>query len=183
MTDEIDPQWKQVLIDCQVKAIYALSAQAKGKIERPYQWLQDRLVRTLVRYNVTDIHQAHPYLHQEIQRYNFRQVHSTTLEVPYYRFQRALKEKRSLFRPFRLPPQFKSAKDIFCLRMDRTVDDYCRISIHTLQLKVSHVNPGDDLNIRIYPLNHGVCELRFWRKDQLVDVQIAKVTDLKGVLF
>ncbi|MBI4847920.1 MAG: hypothetical protein HY808_04985 [Nitrospirae bacterium] len=34
LTDEVDPQWKQVLYDCNVKIIYALSPQAKGKIER-----------------------------------------------------------------------------------------------------------------------------------------------------
>jgi hypothetical protein len=183
MTDQFDPQWKQVLTDCQVKVIYALSAQAKGKIERPYQWLQDRLVRTLVRHNVPDIRQARPFLQQEVQRYNFRQVHSTTLEVPYFRFQRALKEKRSLFRPFHLPLSYKSVKDLFCLRLDRTVDDYRRISLHTLQLQVNHVFPGDVLNIRMYPLGHGVCELRFWRKNELVDVQRAKVNDLQGVHF
>ena len=44
-TDEVDPQWKQVLKDCKVSVGYAVSPQAKGKIERPYQWLQDRLVR------------------------------------------------------------------------------------------------------------------------------------------
>jgi len=27
---------------------YALSPQAKGKVERPYRWLQDRIVRTCV---------------------------------------------------------------------------------------------------------------------------------------
>lgn len=43
VTDEADPQWKQVLNDCQVKVIYALSPQARGKIERPYGWLQDRI--------------------------------------------------------------------------------------------------------------------------------------------
>jgi len=48
-TDEATPQWKQVLDDCYVKVTYALSPQAKGKIEHPYQWLQDRLVRTCVR--------------------------------------------------------------------------------------------------------------------------------------
>src|SRR5262249_27706899 len=80
LTDQADPQWKQVLDDCGVKVIYALSPQAKGKIERPYQWIQDRLVRTCVRHNVTDIRQARPFLAQEIQRYNFRQRHSTTLE-------------------------------------------------------------------------------------------------------
>ena len=43
LTDEADPQWKQVLDDCGVKLTYALSPQAKGKIERPYMWIQDRL--------------------------------------------------------------------------------------------------------------------------------------------
>ena len=46
LTDEANPQWKQVLDDCRVKITYALSPQAKGKIERPYRWIQDRLVRT-----------------------------------------------------------------------------------------------------------------------------------------
>ena len=183
MTDQLDPQWKQVLTDCQVKVIYALSPQAKGKIERPYRWLQDRLVRTCVEDNLTEIFKVQNALNFEVQRYNFRQVHSTTGEVPYYRFQRACREKRSLFRPFRLVPPFKSAKDIFCLRMDRTVDAYRRISIHTLQLQVNHVTPGDILNIRIYPLDHGVCELRFWKKDQLLDIQRAKITELHGVHF
>src|SRR4030042_6811129 len=68
ITDEADPQWKQVLYDCNVKVIYALSPQAKGKIERPYQWLQDRLVRTCVRENVSDIKQGQKILTQEIRR-------------------------------------------------------------------------------------------------------------------
>src|SRR3989304_2171676 len=49
LTDEASPQWKQVLDDCNVKIIYALSPQAKGKVERPYGWLQDRVIRTCVR--------------------------------------------------------------------------------------------------------------------------------------
>lgn len=35
-TDDVDTQWKQVMKDCEVTPIYALSPQAKGKIERPY---------------------------------------------------------------------------------------------------------------------------------------------------
>lgn len=90
VTDEVDTQWKQVLDDCGVKIIYALSPQAKGKVERPYGWLQDRLVRTCARENISDIKQAQGVLNYELNRYNYRQVHSTTKEVPYYRFQRAL---------------------------------------------------------------------------------------------
>ena len=84
LTDEADPQWKQVLDDCNIKVTYALSPQAKGKIERPYGWLQDRLVRTCVREDVADIREAQRVLAHEVSRYNYRQVHSTTQEVPYF---------------------------------------------------------------------------------------------------
>lgn len=43
-TDEVDPQWRQVMRIMGVKVTYALSPQAKGKVERPYRWLQDRIV-------------------------------------------------------------------------------------------------------------------------------------------
>ena len=45
-TDEADPQWRQVMKILGVDVSYALSPQAKGKVERPYRWLQDRIVRT-----------------------------------------------------------------------------------------------------------------------------------------
>jgi hypothetical protein len=178
LTDETDPQWKQVLYDCNVKIIYALSPQAKGKIERPYQWLQDRLVRTCVRENVSDIRQAQTILKQEIRRYNYRQVHSTTQEVPYFRLQRALKDGNSLFREFKVRPPYQSVKDIFCLRLDRTVDPYRRISVKNLVLKVNGVTSGDKVNLRIYPMNHLLSELRFWCNGRLVDIQRAKNRDL-----
>lgn len=178
LTDESDPQWKQVLYDCNVKVIYALSPQAKGKIERPYQWLQDRLVRTCVRENVSDIRKAQIILKQEIRRYNFRQVHSTTQEVPYCRLQKALTEGTSLFREFKVRPPYQSVKDIFCLRLNRMVDSYRRVSFKSLILKVNGVTPGDKVNIRIYPMNYLVSELRFWCDDRLVDIQRAKNQDL-----
>lgn len=182
LTDEATPQWKQVLQDCNVKVTYALSPQAKGKIERPYGWLQDHLIRTCVREDIADIKPAQQILRQEVHRYNYRQVHSTTQEIPYFRFQRALKERRSLFREFKIRPPFQSVKDIFCLRMDRTVDPYRRISISPLQFKV-HADPRKEVNLRIHPLNYEISEIRFWCEGKLIDVQRIKNTDLKGVHF
>ena len=78
-TDDVDPQWKQVLKDCNIKPVYALSPQAKGKIERPYGWLQDHLIRTCIRENVKEINHGQRILNWERQRYNDKQVHSTTL--------------------------------------------------------------------------------------------------------
>jgi hypothetical protein len=182
LTDEATPQWKQVLDDCNVKVTYALSPQAKGKMERPYGWLQDRLVRICVREDIADIKPAQQILRQEIHRYNYRQVHSTTQEIPYFRFQRALKEKRSLFREFRIRPPYKSVKDIFSLRTDRIVDPYRHISISPLQFKV-HADPHKQVNLRIYPLNDEISEIRFWCEGELIDTQKVKNSELKGVHF
>ena len=182
LTDEATPQWKQVLQDCNVKVIHALSPQAKGKIERPYGWLQDHLIRTCVREDIADIKPAQQVLRQEVHRYNYRQVHSSTQEIPYLRFQRALKERQSLFREFKIPPPFQSTKDIFCLRMDRIVDPYRHISISSLQFKV-HADPTKQVNLRIHPLNDQISEIRFWCEGKLVDVQKVKSSDLKSVHF
>jgi hypothetical protein len=183
LTDETTPQWKQVLQDCNVEVIHSLSPQARGKIERPYGWLQDHLIRTCVREDVTQIQQAQKILNQELLRYNHHQVHSTTQEIPYLRFQRALQEKQSLFREFKIKPPFESAKDIFCLRMKRTVDPYRRISINNLPLKVNHATPRKEVTLRIYPLNKDIAEIRFWCEDKLIDVQRIKNSELKGVHF
>jgi len=181
-TDETTPQWKQVLQECNVKVIHSLSPQAKGKVERPYGWLQDHLIRTCVREDVADIKPAQQILGREIHQYNHHQVHSTTQEIPSIRFQRALKERQSLFREFKIIPPFQSARDIFCLRMTRTVDSYRRISVNHLQFKL-HADPFQQVNLRIYPINHQLYEIRFWCEGKLIDIHKVKASDLEGVHF
>jgi hypothetical protein len=183
LTDEADPQWKQVLNDCNVKTTYALSPQAKGKIERPYGWLQDRLVRTCARENIKDIRQAQRVLNQEVYRYNNRQVHSTTQEIPYMRLQRALNDNKSLFREFTIKPPYQSIKDIFCLRINRTIDPYRKVSINNLQLKVNNATPREIVTLRIYPMSSGISEVRFWCNDELIDIQRVKNNELNIVHF
>ena len=181
--DEFDPTWKQVLNECGIKVIYALSPQAKGKIERPYRWLQDHLIRTCIRENVRTIEQAAPILEQEVRQYNHRQVHSTTREIPALRFQQALKAKQSLFREFKLPPPWRSVKDLFCYRIQRFVDPYRKVSINRLELKVNGVTPRQMLTLRIYPLSQQLSEIRFWHENKLVDIQTVKNDDLRLVHF
>jgi len=182
LTDEVNPQWKQVLDDCNVNVTYALSPQAKGKIERPYGWIQDRLVRTCARENVIEVKQAQIVLSREMHRYNYQQVHSTTQEIPYQRFQRALNQNLSLFHSFSIKPPFLSTKDIFCLRLNRKSDAYRRISINNVFLKVNKLDPYQTVNLRIYPLNSTYSEVRFWSNRSLLDVQKLK-NDLFKNLF
>ena len=85
----MNPQWKQCVEAAGSKVIYALSPQAKGKIERPYRWLQDRIVRTCARENISGIKDAREVLRYELNRYNSHQVHPTTGEIPEVRFNRA----------------------------------------------------------------------------------------------
>ncbi len=184
LTDESNPQWKQVLEDCRVKVTYALSPQAKGKIERPYRWIQDRLVRTCYRENIRDIKEAQLILNNLVQKYNYRIVHSTTGEIPYLRFQRAIREKRTLFREFRIMPPFKSVKDIFCLRIDRMVNSYRKVSINNLELKVPKAPLHERIQLRISPdKESGLSEVRFWHEGELLGVQKVKNSELNLVQF
>jgi hypothetical protein len=181
LTDESIPQWKQVVYDCQVKVIHALSPQAKGKIERPYGWLQDHIVRICARENIKTIAPANQVLFREVHEYNYKRVHSTTKEIPYFRYQKALREKKNVFRKFFVPPPFKTLKDIFCFRMDRVVDNYRSISVNNLQLKFNNAPIRETVNLRIHPdQKSGLSEVRFWFKDQLLDVQFIK-THLLGL--
>ena len=184
LTDEAAPQWRQVLDDCNVKYIPALSPQAKGKVERPYQWIQDHLVRLCVRENIGTIGSAQRILNQEVHQYNYRKVHSTTKEVPYFRFQRALKEKKSLFMPFIIKPPYQSIKDIFCLRIDRTVNSYRKISLNNIELRLDKAPIGAKVNLRVYPNERtGISEIRCWYNNALIGIQRAKNKDLNIVHF
>ena len=183
LTDEVDPQWKQMIRECGIRPIYALSPQAKGKIERPYRWLQDHLVRTCLREDITAISDANQLLAKEVHDYNDYRVHSTTGEIPARRFEQARRAKQSLFRPFAPPPPLQSAKDLFCLRVERTTNAYRRVSLDTLQFSVRGVDPHQPVTLRMTPRDTQLAEIRFWHRDRLVDVQTVKREDLTSVRF
>jgi len=181
LTDEATPQWKHVLNDCQVKVINALSPQAKGKIERPYGWIQDHLVRICAREKITTLAHANQVLFKEVYEYNHKRVHSTTEEIPYLRYQRALREKLSALRKFMIPPPYQSIKDIFCFRINRIVDAYRTVSVNNLRLRFNNAPIRESITMRIYPhKNSDLSEIRFWYKEKLLDIQQVK-TALLGL--
>lgn len=169
MTDDIDPQWRQVMRLMGVDVTYALSPQAKGKIERPYRWLQDRIVRTCALENLSSLEEVRSVLRDEVNRYNNHQVHSTTGEIPNLRFNNARKSGNSLFRPFSLPKPYISPKDIFCLREMRTLNGYRRISLFNQVIEVPHVPVREDVEIHLIPdLTRQTYEVRIWYEYKLV---------------
>ncbi len=153
----------------------------RGRLKDP---IVDRLVRTCYRDNIRDIKEAQLILNNLVRIYNYQIVHSTTGEIPYIRFQRAIREKRTLFREFRIMPPFKSSKDIFCLRVERMVDSYRKVSINNLELKVPGAPLHERIQLRIVPdKESGVLEVRFWHKGELFGSQKVKNSELNLVHF
>ena len=173
-TDDIAPQWKQCVEAASMKVTYALSPEAKGKIERPYRWLQDRIVRRAARQNARTIDEVRVILKEEVGRYNTRQVHSTTKEIPIRRFKRAQQEGRSCFMQLdltRTAPPVTSTKDIFCLRTERKVDGYGQISLAGIKLTVPGQLPdGTSIAIHIIPGKH-LTEIRMLKSNTVLGYQ------------
>ncbi|HUW08884.1 MAG TPA: hypothetical protein VM537_04100, partial [Anaerolineae bacterium] len=138
-TDDVETQWLKIMRLLAVQVSYALSPQAKGKVERPYRWLQDRIVRTCIYENLSTREEARGVLQAELHRYNNQQVHSTTREIPNIRFERARREGNSLFRQLVVPQPYSSPQDVFCLREKRMVNAYRRISLFNHAIEVPNV--------------------------------------------
>ena len=123
-TDDADTQWGKMMSLLGVGVTFALSPQARGKVERPYRWLQDRIVRTCALEGLGQLEEVRTVLREEVDRYKNHQVHSITREIPSLRFDKAIAEGNTLFRPFSLPKPYTSPKGVFCLRESRIVDSY-----------------------------------------------------------
>jgi hypothetical protein len=168
-TDDVDTQWCKMMRILGVEVIYALSPQAKGKIERPYRWLQDRIVRTCALEHITTVQEARPVLKEEVDRYNNRQVHSTTKEIPSIRFEQARAAGNSLFRPFSLPKPYTSPKDVFCLHETRRVNGYRRISLFNHTIEVPNVPLYEEVEIHLIPdMLKQIMDIRIWWNDKMV---------------
>jgi transposase len=163
-TDDVAPQWKQCVEATGMSVTYALSPEAKGKIERPYRWLQERIVRRSAREGAKTINEVRQILYSEIDRYNNRQVHSSTKEIPGRRFQTAVDDGRSCFKVLDLEqtkPPVTSSKDLFCLRTERKVDGYGQVSLYGQKLSVpGHLADRTSVALHIVP-GEASTEVRF----------------------
>ncbi|HBE45087.1 MAG TPA: hypothetical protein DDW17_06495 [Deltaproteobacteria bacterium] len=183
-TDEADPQWRQVMKVLGINVTFALSPQAKGKVERPYRWLQDRIVRTCAIEKLATIDEVRAVVRQEVDRYNNHQVHSTTGDIPSIRFERAKREGNSLFRPFVLPKPYTLAKDVFCLRERRMVDGYHKISLFNHEIRVPKVPLRKEVEVHLVPdMQRDALEIRIWWETQMVQSVVYPLNEFPGVHF
>jgi hypothetical protein len=167
-TDDVETQWGKMMKRLGVDVIYALSPEAKGKIERPYRWLQDRIVRTCALERIDNVHDARRVLFDELDRYCHHQVHSTIGEIPAIRFGQALTQQNSLFRPFRLPAPYTSADDVFCLQETRVTNGYGRISLFNHEIRVANVPLRREVDVHLIPnVAEGAMHIRIWFEENL----------------
>jgi len=182
-TDDVITQWRQVMALMHTNVIYALSPQAKGKIERPYRWMQDRIVRTCALENISSLQDVRRVLGEEIHRYNFLQVHSTTKEIPAIRFEKAKKDNKSVFRPFVLPKDIESPKDIFCIRHNRVADGYRKISIAGQTFQISGIEPREAVELHLIPDEAKyLVEIRVWAHKKMVHRFNMPIADIENAV-
>jgi hypothetical protein len=168
-TDDVATQWRKMMRILNVDVAYALSPQAKGKVERPYRWLQDRIVRTCIYEQISTMEDGRSVLRDELNRYNNHQVHSTTGEIPNIRYGRARKEGNSLFRKFVIPKPYTSTKDVFCLREKRIVNGYRRISLFKHVIEVPNVPLREEVDVHLVPdVGKQLMHTRIWWNRKMV---------------
>ena len=167
-TDEVDTQWRKMMRMLGIDVSYALSPQAKGKVERPYRWLQDRIVRTCAYENLSKLEEVRSVLRAEVHRYNNQHVHSTTGEIPNIRFGKAKQAGNNLFRQFTLPKPYSSSQDVFCLREKRSIDGYRRISLFKHTIEVPNVPLREEVDVHLIPDEiRQLMHIRIWWKSNL----------------
>ncbi len=98
--DEGEIQFKRALRSLAIGMIYTgkRQAQAKGKVEKIFDYLQRRLPYLCEKHKVKEISQAQKILDDLVSYYNEQRRHEETNEIPIKRWQEAIKEGKSKLR-------------------------------------------------------------------------------------
>ena len=98
-------QFERSLAELGIEVIHANSPQAKGRVERLFKTLQDRLVKELRLLGVTSVAEANAFLESYLPQYNRR-------------FSRVAASVADLHRP---TPSSRALDRVLCIREERTV--------------------------------------------------------------
>ncbi len=168
-TDDVDTQWRKMMRVLGVDVTYALSPQAKGKVERPYRWLQDRIVRTCALENISAMEDVRSVLKDEVDRYNNHQVHSTTKEIPSIRFRRprGMATACSALSPFPSPTRPPRMCSAYARPESSMATDESPCS--TTRSKFPNVGLREEVEVHLVPdTAKKVMEIRIWWKEKMV---------------
>jgi hypothetical protein len=119
--EEVITQYRRALETLGIGVHYTPKGEgeAKGKIEKQFDYFQRRLPYLCEKYHVKEIREANRILRDDvIPYYNERHVHEETREIPKERWEKAIREGKSKLRPV---PWGKKLNWIFSLHYDRLV--------------------------------------------------------------
>ncbi len=100
-----ETQFSSALVELSIDIIFAFSPQAKGRVERSFETLQDRLCKELHRHNITTMKEANTFLGPFLKKHNKRFSVVPALQA-------------DLHRPA-LP--MKALNNIFCIKTKRAI--------------------------------------------------------------
>jgi len=135
--DEVDSQFKRALRSLDIGLIYTGQgkAEAKGKVEKAFDYLQRRIPYLCERYSIKSLSEAQKILNEVISFYNEERVHEETEEVPLKRWNQAIKEGKSKLR--KLDPEL-DLDLIFSLHYKRKVKKDGTFSFQGKVFKLRH---------------------------------------------
>lgn len=121
--EQDETQIERALRELDITLIPANSPQAKGRIERLFGVLQDRLIKEMRLAQIKNYQQANNFL------LNFF--------LPDYNARFAIKNVQSIFRPL---PKSINLDTVFCVKLQRTVNNDNTIQVYNqlIQIKPSH---------------------------------------------
>lgn len=117
-TDEGELQFRRILQALDIGVVYAHSPEAKGKIEKRFDYFQRRLPPLCERYRITEVRHAHPVLEELIGYYNEDRPHQETGEIPATRWAGGVQRGQGRLRPV---PEALDLSLLFALHHDRVV--------------------------------------------------------------
>jgi len=145
--DEGKVQFKRALEQLNIGIIYAKSPEAKGKIEKRFDYFQRRLPFLCEKYNVVKISEAEKILDELIFFYNEKHVHEETGETPNERWKRGIKQGKSRLRAL---PEEVDLDYIFSLHYERKVKKDGTISFMGRRWKIGKF-PGRIVTVCLIP--------------------------------
>lgn len=145
--DEGKIQFKRALESLDIGVIYAESPEAKGKIEKQFDYFQRRLPFLCHRYKVVGISEAEKILDELIYFYNERHRHEETGEIPNERWKKGIREKKSRLR---ILSEEIDLDYVFSLHYQRKVKKDGTISFGGKRWKVGKF-PKDKVTVSFIP--------------------------------
>ena len=169
-TDDVDPQWRQVmrLLGLMSSMLYRLKP--KGKLNAPIGGCKIVSFAPVPWNTSPPLTMGAPSC-KDVQLNVLQQPPGSFHHGrdPSLRFANARTAGSNLFRPFSLPKPYASLKDVFCLRETRVVNGYRRVSLFNHEIEVPNVPLREEVEIHLTPnAAKQVMDVRIWWSQKMV---------------